>query len=141
MQTDTIAAGADTDGDGIADAWERVEFGDLTTANATSDNDHDGMTDLQEYLAGTDPLDSQDALRLTRCSRNPGGVSNRVALEWMSVPTRCYAIEICTNLSPSASWSQFTTGFENLLGWHSVVFTDTATRRFYRIRAVRPLMP
>lgn len=40
----------DTDGDGIADAWENSYFGNLTTADKTSDFDKDGYTDLQEYL-------------------------------------------------------------------------------------------
>lgn len=39
----------DTDSDGIEDSWEQVHFGDLTTADATSDYDNDGYTDLQEY--------------------------------------------------------------------------------------------
>lgn len=40
----------DTDGDGIDDNWEMAYFGNLTTANSTSDFDGDGYTDLQEYL-------------------------------------------------------------------------------------------
>ena len=50
----------DTDNDGIADSWEMAQFGNLTTANATSDYDRDGYSDLQEFLnwqSGlTDPL-------------------------------------------------------------------------------------
>ena len=50
---------SDSDQDGIDDAWEEEFFGDLETANAFTDYDHDGYTDLQEYLnsiAGeTDP--------------------------------------------------------------------------------------
>ena len=83
MQTDTIAAGADTDGDGIADAWERTWFGNLTTANASSDYDHDGMTDLQECLAGTSPNDTNDYLRITHTERGvPPHSSTYVILEW-----------------------------------------------------------
>jgi parallel beta-helix repeat protein len=41
---------ADTDQDGIDDAWELLFFGNLTTADATSDYDRDGYSDLQEYL-------------------------------------------------------------------------------------------
>ncbi|MBT4822262.1 MAG: hypothetical protein HON70_41525, partial [Lentisphaerae bacterium] len=54
-------ARTDTDGDSIADAWERVHFGDLVTAEAGgavagyTDTDNDGLNDLYEYLAGTDP--------------------------------------------------------------------------------------
>jgi hypothetical protein len=40
----------DSDGDGIHDDWERIIFGNLTTANDTSDFDKDGYSDKQEYL-------------------------------------------------------------------------------------------
>ena len=49
----------DTDDDGLLDAWEVTHFGDLTTADGTTDYDRDGYSDLQEYLNGlggeTDP--------------------------------------------------------------------------------------
>ncbi|MCI5144867.1 MAG: hypothetical protein D3923_04905, partial [Candidatus Electrothrix sp. AR3] len=40
----------DTDSDGIDDNWEQLFFGNLTTADSTSDYDQDGYTDHQEYL-------------------------------------------------------------------------------------------
>jgi hypothetical protein len=53
------SAVVDSDQDGIDDVWEEEMFGDLITAGAYTDYDHDGYTDLQEYLnqlAGqTDP--------------------------------------------------------------------------------------
>ncbi|MBB5353573.1 hypothetical protein HNR46_003834 [Haloferula luteola] len=44
----------DSDGDGMADAWEMHYFGDLSPT-AISDSDSDGLTDLEEYQASTDP--------------------------------------------------------------------------------------
>ena len=60
---------ADTDGDGIADWWENLYFGNLTTANATSDYDSDGVSDLNEFLLGRNPLygaspDTNNVLKL-----------------------------------------------------------------------------
>lgn len=46
---------ADSDGDGIPDVWEMANFGNLTTANATTDTDGDGLLDIDEYKDGTDP--------------------------------------------------------------------------------------
>ena len=43
----------DEDRDGIDDRWEQAVFGNLTTADATSDFDGGGKTDLQEYLEAT----------------------------------------------------------------------------------------
>ncbi|MCI5193365.1 MAG: hypothetical protein D3915_09600 [Candidatus Electrothrix sp. AU1_5] len=48
----------DTDSDGMADTWEIEYFGDIQTANATTDQDKDGYSDLQEYL-NRDILDNQ----------------------------------------------------------------------------------
>jgi hypothetical protein len=44
----------DTDGDGIADAWELEHFGNLDR-DGSGDFDGDGVSDLDEYLQGTDP--------------------------------------------------------------------------------------
>lgn len=45
----------DSDFDGISDAWELSVFGDLTTANESSDQDGDTYFDYDEFLAGSDP--------------------------------------------------------------------------------------
>jgi hypothetical protein len=54
---------ADSDGDGLPDAWETNYFGNLN-AGRLSDSDGDGQLDWQEFVAGTDPLDPSSALRL-----------------------------------------------------------------------------
>lgn len=46
----------DLDGDGIDDAWETLMF-DALTHNQFHDTDGDGATDLEEYLANTNPKD------------------------------------------------------------------------------------
>ena len=48
---------ADTDADGMADGWENLHFGDLDEV-AAGDADSDNLTNLQEYLNGADPNDS-----------------------------------------------------------------------------------
>ncbi len=45
----------DSDGDGMPDWWEKKYFGNLSR-DGTGDYDGDGLTDLQEYLHGTNPL-------------------------------------------------------------------------------------
>jgi len=44
----------DADNDGMPDAWETEHFGNLSR-NGTGDLDNDGVSDLNEYKAGTNP--------------------------------------------------------------------------------------
>ncbi len=46
---------ADTDGDGIPDTWEQQYFGGPTAADAGLDSDTDGLSNLDEYIRGTNP--------------------------------------------------------------------------------------
>lgn len=46
----------DTDNDGMDDDWEREHFGNLDR-NGTGDFDGDGVSDLDEFLDGTDPTE------------------------------------------------------------------------------------
>jgi len=142
VQTDTIAPGADTDGDGIPDAWELQQFGNLTTANGTSDYDGDGVSDKSEYLAGTDPKNANDYLRITAESFASGGTS--ATLTWSSVPTREYYIQRTLALDPTSAWFDSGLGLISPSAGSSTTggFLDTnAPARFYRVEAVRPLAP
>ena len=44
----------DTDEDGVDDHWEILHFGDLSQG-ADGDFDGDGLTNLEEFLLGTNP--------------------------------------------------------------------------------------
>lgn len=49
-----LGTAADTDGDGLRDAWENEHFGNLD-AGPDGDPDGDGLTNLHEQSGGTDP--------------------------------------------------------------------------------------
>ena len=49
----------DTDGDGMLDAWEMEHFGTLDR-DGTGDFDGDSISDLDEFLDGTDPTKGND---------------------------------------------------------------------------------
>jgi hypothetical protein len=50
------AKAVDSDGDGLLDVWEMKYFGDLS-ATAEGDPDHDGCSNLSEFMFGSNPLD------------------------------------------------------------------------------------
>jgi hypothetical protein len=135
VQTDTIATGADTDSDGIADAWELTYTNTLTAFTTLSDTDGDGLTDQQEALADTNPLDPNDNLRITSFTRS--GTYN--TLYWTSEPTRFYRMERRAGFDVSSPWE--TIFSYDWLGWNNVGFDNTGPHYFYRIWAVRPLTP
>lgn len=65
VQTDTIDPGADTDGDGLPDAYEYIYFGNLDM-NGGGDADGDGEDNLSEFRAGTVPTDPNSVYRSAR---------------------------------------------------------------------------
>lgn len=52
----------DEDNDGLPDAWERFYFGNTWLYGAQDDPDGDGVTNINEYLRGTDPTDPDSVL-------------------------------------------------------------------------------
>jgi hypothetical protein len=123
-QTNTLVSGgsitfqgnytlADTNGNGIADAWETAFMGNVSAFRTSqTDTDGDGMSDLEEFLAGTDPTRPPPAFRLT-VTRNS---SQSLRLEWPSAPGQQYRVYSSTN---STSWLPHT-------GW--IEATSTVTR-------------
>ena len=52
----TIDCAGDADSDGLPDSWEITHFGNTTAQTATLDADGDGLTNLDEYELGLNPV-------------------------------------------------------------------------------------
>jgi hypothetical protein len=142
VKTDSLDSGPDADGDGIPDSWEYLYAGNLSTMNATTENDGDGKKDIDEYVADTDPFDASDYLRITALSVNSGGSTSTVT--WTSHPTRLYQVQSRDDLT-AGLWA---TNVPPGLVSPDVGATTTrvvpgvaATKRFHRVQAIRPLSP
>jgi hypothetical protein len=139
VQTDTLSPGT-LDANGLPIAWELTYFG-TTNVNPNADPDHDGQSNLQEYLAGTDPTDANSVLRIT----NFGILSDTVTtlLVWTSVPTRNYHIQATPTLI-SPVWADSGLGvIAPASGSTTIAFPPVlgAFSEFYRVSATLPLSP
>src|ERR1035441_7128180 len=74
VQTDSFWPGV-LDANGLPLAWELTYFG-ATGVDPNADPDHDGQSNLQEYLAGTNPTNTADVLEITAYTTSPGGTTN-----------------------------------------------------------------
>jgi hypothetical protein len=77
----------DLDGNGLLDAWERLYFGH-TGVDPSADPDGDGLDNLAEHKAGTNPNDFQSQFKFIRLTPQAQGV----LVEWSSVTNRSYSI-------------------------------------------------
>ena len=89
-----LTLGEDADDDGLPDAWERalltLSGGSKTLQDIKpgDDFDGDGLSNLQEYLAGTYAFDDQDGFSL-KAVRQSGALT---VLEFLSIRGRSYTI-------------------------------------------------
>jgi hypothetical protein len=99
-RTFNLTVQADSDGDGLPDVWEAAY---PTAANSAEDTDLDGLTNLQEYLAGTDPLDNQSHLRIESIALTGG--SSAISLRFLAASNKTYTIQQRTNVQ-AGDWNR-----------------------------------
>jgi hypothetical protein len=116
----------DCDGDGMLDAWEQQYFMTLSR-NGSGDFDNDGLSDLSEYLAGTDPTLASSVLRLVIASTAP------TVLQFTGAAGKGYTITYKNNLD-DPTWTTLTTLAPGAAGLRQ--YTDPLPHplhRFYRV--------
>ena len=127
--TATELESSDTDGDGMADDWERLLFGNLDTASSTTDQDGDSLLDWQEFVSGTDPTNETSVFRVDPATNTASGY----VFSWPSATGRVYGVYRETNLC-DAAWGFWQTNIPATPPLNT--WTDSAPvegSSFYRI--------
>jgi streptogramin lyase len=121
-------------GDGIPDSWRLRYF--LTLNNLLSqtnaDADGDGMNNLQEYLAGTDPTDPTSFFKNIGTDQGAAQQPSDCVISWPSVSGKQYVIKRSPSLS-TPIWTSIATNSGNgtIMEYHDVTGGGV---RFYRVR-------
>jgi hypothetical protein len=119
----------DSDGDHIPDVWESFYGFSITNANdALIDSDGDTMNNLQEYLAGTDPLDPESYLKVDQIS-----VSGATLLTFIARSNKTYTVQYNSDVSPTG-WLNLTNALSRPTNrLETVTDPSPPPRRFYRL--------
>lgn len=93
-----LTLGEDSNGDGLPDAWQRRINADLSKVAPGDDSDNDGMSNLDEYLAGTYAYDPESGFNLTII----GTENESPLLEFTAISGRVYSLQGSVDLE---NWS------------------------------------
>jgi spore coat protein CotH len=93
----------DSNNDGLPDSWQLQYFSSLADPQSApgADPDGDGFTNLQEYLAGTNPTDSTSYLKIDSATV----AGSNTAIRFNAVVGKTYTVLYRTNLTLGA-WAK-----------------------------------
>jgi hypothetical protein len=120
----------DTDGDKAPDLWEtQFGFNPNLASDGGLDSDGDGMTNADEYRAGTDPTDAESYLAVDTLS-----VGSPATLSFYAISSRSYVIEFNDELD-SGTWARLTVvPAPGTNGIQTIIDPTASPSRFYRLR-------
>jgi hypothetical protein len=132
-----LTLGIDSDGDGLPDAWEESQLyqggylpgengWDLSLIDRDGDLDKDGISNFNEYLAGTYASDATSTLGLQIKEK----LADSVRLEFYGIYGKTYAIESSTDLKTWAA-VPFSVAEETAVAQSSLIATTTGITSVY----------
>lgn len=124
----TVTA-TDTDNDGMPNTYETANGLSAAVNDADEDDDGDGFSNLNEYLAGTDPQNGAKVLKAKSVTKS----GNELIITFNTVPGRVYQIDTSPTLAPG-SWSILVPLKHALSVETSITLPYLPAKRFYRAR-------
>jgi hypothetical protein len=148
---------ADSDSDGLPDAYEMTHGLDASMGDADGDADGDGMSNLREWLAGTDINNIRSCFVNDCCRYSPTGVTIQIT----TAPGMQYTVYYADSpdLSAGLTFTPFSNTNNGVGTWletgnreGTFTFHDDFTagtsgsapadgKRYYRVRGMRMLTP
>lgn len=89
---DTTSFFADSDADGLPDAWELRYFGNRLSATPQGDPDSDGHSNYEEFVSGTNPNDNWSVFRVEKVTVSRIVNASVITIQWPSVEGVTYSV-------------------------------------------------
>jgi hypothetical protein len=123
----------DADSDGLPDSWETAYFGSPTAADRNSDSDGDGISNMDEYIAGTDATNRLSYLKVESIV----GTATAASVTFGALSNKTYTLEF-TDAVEQGDWRKLADVTARSTNWlATVVDVRAGTNRFYRLRTPR----
>jgi len=123
--------GVDSNADGIPDEWQIAYWGATSSKWGApgADSDGDGMSNYQEFLAGTDPRDAASSLKTEVQT-----VQGALYFKWNTVVGKVYQMQFSSDFQ---TWTNVGAQRMAVSGEDSVFVEQSTGIGFYRIVLVR----
>lgn len=110
-----IMLSSDANGNGISDIYEETKEYEMFLRDIVppydpdDDYDRDGVSNRQEYLAGTDPFDGSDYFKILKSAQQKSiaGYGDFLAISFEAYPGRTYTVRFTDSIAPgSENWGR-----------------------------------